>query len=110
MLVCDASEMERFANGTNVGCLSCKNAKEYAKSGLGLTNPVFSCMCLSLCSDDKPSNNMGNHKTCMGISNLSMLTLNNTRGMGTPKGLCNGEGVPSLCCVSGYCGVKLAYS
>ena len=77
---------------------------------LGFEKPCkIPCMCLSLDNDVKPNKSMGTQTTCMGIGNLSTLTLNITRGMGIPEELCSREGIPSLCCVSGYCGEMLSY-
>lgn len=68
------------------------------------------CMCLSLRNVVKPSKSMGAQEACIGIGNIYSLTLKSARGMGTPRGLKRREEVPSLCCVSGYYGVVLAYS
>ena len=66
------------------------------------------CMCWCLRSIVKPSKNMGTHEACMGIGNISTLTVKRTGWMGIPKGLCSREGVPSLCFLSGCCGAILA--
>ena len=45
----------------------------------------------------------------MGIGNLPMITLKSTEGICLPAGIYSREGVPYLCCVSGYCGAILAF-
>ena len=78
---------------------------------LGVEKPCkIPCICLSLRSVVKSNNILGTQEACMGIDNLSTITLKNMGGLGMHEVLRRKEGVPSLCRVSGYCGVMLAYS
>lgn len=67
------------------------------------------CICLSLRNAIKSNKSMGTHKACMGVGNLSTLTLKSTKGMGTSEDYV-AEKEYHHYDVSGYYGVVLACS
>ena len=110
MLVCNAGEIVKICQWGRCWLPKMKIKTKF-QEWIGFENPYkIPCMFSSLCNVIKPSKTMVDHVACMGIDNLSTLTLKRNGGMVMPEGLCRREGIPSLCCVSGYFGAVLACS
>ena len=69
---------------------------------------MFPCTCMILYSATKPNRSMGTQEVVRALVTFLCSHLRALEMMGTSKGLCSIEGVPSMCCVSEYFGVVLA--